>query len=87
MSSKFKVNKEDRNPIEIQADITADSKIQTIEWHLAEKIYNNLKGILVYRIGIMPKFELLETNFRKKFLNLAKEILGEEKLNDDTRQN
>lgn len=87
MSSKFKINKEDRNPIEILADISADSKMNSIEWHLAEKIFNNLSlNHLLASDFWYREFKILNKFDKQKFLALAKEILGEE-LNDNSTEN
>lgn len=88
MSSKFKVNKDDRNITDIQQDITQDSKMNSIERHLAEKIYNSLykSSCLSWAFDNMKFIDLGVVN-KEKFLNLAKEILGEEKLNDNSREN
>lgn len=79
MSSKFKLNK---------ADVTQDSKMNSVEWHLAEKIYDRLNSFncLHWAFDNIQFIDLGIIN-REKFLNLAKEILGEEKSNDDSREN
>lgn len=91
MSSKFKLNKDDRNIADIQLDITQDSKMNSIEWHLAEKIYIKMTigGLLNIpsKRGVYPVFENLTIDYKIIFLNLAKEILGEEKQDDNSRQN
>lgn len=85
MSSQFKANKDQGTGEQILEDIHQDSKMPSTAWILAETICNNLnKQCLLAYFFISDEFNAINNKDKEKFLNLAKEILGE--FNEHERQ-